>query len=514
MRLGLNGSVAPQDRPAPHTLAPGRIGASGIVFFALAASAPFTVVTTTIPAAYARGVRVVPLAFAALGVVLVMFAAGYVAVARRAPNAGALYTIIARGLGRPIGVGAAWIALLSYNALQISLYGLVGTAAEPLLRSWLGVAVPWWTVAAVCWLIVALCGLLRVEIVAALLSLLVLGEVAVLAGFGAADLLDPAGGGITAGTLEPAPVSALDLPAIGLLLVVAALAFVGVETTAAYGEEARGPRRALSRSTYWAVGVTAVLYTGMAWAASVAAGPDRIAAESGARGSDLVFDQAAARLAPWAVTLGRVLLLTGLLAAMISLHHTIARYTFALGRERVLPARLGRTGRRTSAPRAGSLVQSVVAGLVLGACVYLGLGPDTRILHRLGVGGGLGVILLLLGASLGALLFLNRHPAGEGVWSRFVAPALATVAFGTLAYLAYANLPALLGVAAHDPLVRTVPAVFAAELVLGVLYAVVLRGAAPVAYAGLGLGGTAAVVTPRVPQPRDPGAHRPERING
>jgi hypothetical protein len=54
--------------------------------------------------------------------------------------------------------------------------------------------------------------------------------------------------------------------------------------------------------------------------------------------------------------------------------------------------------------------------------------------------------------------------------------------------------------------------VFGAELVLGMLYAVVVRGARPVVYAGIGLGGTAAVVSPRVPQPRSPGAHRPERV--
>ena len=495
-------------------LAPGRIGASGIVFFALAASTPFTAVTTVVPGSYARGARIVPLALAAGGLVLLHFAAGYAATARRAPNAGALYSIIARGLGRPVGVGAAWIALLSYNALQISLYGLVGAAAEPLLRSLSGLAVPWWTVAAGCWLVVAICGFLRVDVVAALLALLVLGEVAVLAGYAAADLLAPAGGRITAATLDPGPLSALDRPALGLLLVVAALAFVGVETAAAYGEEARGPRRALTRATYGAAFVLALLYPVMAWAASVAAGPGRITSESAVRGSDLLFDQAGERLAPWAVTLGRVLLLTGLLAGLISLHHAIARYTYALGRERVLPGWLGRTGRRTSAPRAGSVAQSLVAALVLGGCVYLGLEPESGVLHRLGTGGALGVLVLLFGSSLAALLFLNRHPNGEGAWVRFVAPVLASVAFGALAYLAYLHLPDLLGVAGDDPLVRIVPTVFAAELVLGILYAVVLRGARPVMYAGIGLGGTAVVVSPSIPRPRSPGAHRPERISG
>jgi hypothetical protein len=129
------------------------------------------------------------------------------------------------------------------------------------------------------------------------------------------------------------------------------------------------------------------------------------------------------------------------------------------------------------------------------------------------VGGASGVLVLLLLASVAALLFLNRNPNGESVWRRFVAPALASVGLGALVYLAFVNLPTLLGVSADSPLVRTVPTVFAAELILGILYAVVLRGARPVVYAGVGLGGTAVVVPPNIPAQRAPGAHRPERIH-
>jgi amino acid transporter len=507
--VGVNDGVAVQERPSPHTLAPGRIGAAGIVFFALAAATPFTVVATDVPAAYAHGIPAVPLVFAAVGVVLVLFSVGYVAMGRRAPNAGALYAFIARGLGRPVGIGSAWIALISYNAVQISLYGLLGAAAAPLLRDWFGVSTPWWTVAAAGWLVVALCGLIRVEIVAAVLTVLVLAEVAVLTGFGTANLLEPAPTGIT----TPTSFSGVDRPVLGLVLVVVALAFIGFETTAVYGEEARSPQRALSRSAYWVIGVSTVLYVATAWTTSVAVGPDRIAGTAQLRGSQLVFDLAADRLAPWAVTLGRVLLLTGLLAALISLHHTIARYMFALGRERLLPVWLGRTSLRTSAPRAGSLTQSLIAALVLAGCYYFDLDPSTKVFTRLSVGGALGILVLLLLASLAALLFLNRNPNGENVWRRFIAPALATVGLGTLAYLAFINVPALLGVSSDDPLTRTVPTVLAAELVLGMLYAVVLRGARPVVYAGIGLGGTAVVVSPNIPQQRAPGAHRPERLN-
>jgi amino acid transporter len=515
--MGLNGSVGTPDRPSPFTLAPGRIGAAGIAFFALAAVTPLTVVATVVPAAYAMGVPDVPLVLLAAGVVMLLFSVGYVAMARRAPHAGPLSAFVARGLGRPVGVGAGWLAVLSYNALQIALYGAVGAAAAPLLASWFGVTAQWWMVAAGCWLVVALCGVVRVEVAGGLLALLVLAEVAVLTGFGAANLLEPAAGRITWDTLEPTRSAAIDRPVLGLLLVVGALTFIGVETAAAYGEEARGPRRTLPRAIYVSVALIALLYAASAWATSVAVGPDRIAAVAADRGPELVFDLAAARLTPWAVTLGRVLLLTGLLAAMISLHHTIARYLFALGREGVLPGRLGRTGRRTSAPRAASLTQSVLAAAAIGACAGFRLDPTTRLFHQVATVGALGVLLLLLGASLAALLDLNRSP--NGVWRGFLAPGLSTVALGALAYLAGANLPALLDVAPGDPLVLIVPAVFGGLLLLGIVYGLVLRRARPVGYAGLGLGGTAVVVTPAVPRPRiprsprAPGAHRPERVD-
>jgi amino acid transporter len=503
--------VGTRDRPSPFTLAPGRIGAAGIVFFASAAATPIAVAAVLVPDAYTRGIGFVPLVFAVLGATMLLFSVGYVAMVRRAPNAGALSSVIARGLGRPVGAGAGWIALVSYHALQFALYAVTGAAAAPLLAAWLGVHAPWWTVAAGCWAVVAVFGFVRVEFAGGLLAVLVLAEVAVLAGYDAANLLDPAGGRLWA-TLDPTPLPAVDRPALGLLLVMAALAFVGFETTAAYGEEARGPRRALSHATYVSVALIALLATVGSWAMSVAAGPDRIAEVAAARGGELMFDLAGARLSPWAVTLGRVLLLTGLLAAIYSLHHTLSRYLFALGRERLLPGGLGRSARRTSAPRAASLTQSVIAAVAISACTGFGVDPSTSLARRLAVGGGLGVLLLLLGASLAALLHLNRSPNGENAWRRFVAPGLATVALGSLAYLAYVNLPTLLDVPAGDLRLLLLPAVLIGLLILGILYALVLRAARPVVYAGIGLGGTAVVVTPAVPRQRTPGAHRPERV--
>ena len=100
----------------------------------------------------------------------------------------------------------------------------------------------WWPLAA--W----------VEIIGGLLALLVLAESALITGFSAANLLEPAGG------RDPARArvvltgwAQIDRPALGLLLVAGAFAFIGFETTAAYGGGGAASRRAVGRSAYAAV---------------------------------------------------------------------------------------------------------------------------------------------------------------------------------------------------------------------------------------------------------------------
>ncbi|SNY74283.1 APC family permease [Paractinoplanes atraurantiacus] len=493
----------------PQTLAPGRIGAAAIAYFALAATAPIAVLIHVVPTSYAAGGGpLVPLGFLAAGAVLILFIAGYAAMGHRAPFGGAMYTYVAKGLGRPGGVGAAWLALTSYQVIQLGLYGLAGAAAAPLLRSWFDVGAQWWMVAAGCWLLVTVCGPVRVEVSSGLIALMVLVEGVVIVGFAAANVIDPAGGEVTVASIRP---SEVDMPVLGLLLVVAVLAFAGFETSGAYAEEAIRPRRDPGRSAYLTVVVVAVLLAGASWSLSTAAGPGRIAELARARGPELLFDLAAARLAPWAVTLGRLMLLTGLVAAMLALHHTIARYLFALGRERVLPAGLSRTSPRTWAPRNASLTQSLIAGVALLAAYAIGISEVDLLGRRLIVAGGLGVLVLLIATSLAALLHLNRVPNGEGAWSRFVAPVLATVALGVIGYLALGDVR-LLGTPSW-----IVPAAIGGVALLGVLHALLLRRLHPVIYAGIGQSGVPVVVTPpRLPQQRphaEPGAHRPERVN-
>ena len=115
-------------------LARDRLGVPAVLFFIISAIAPLTVVAGVVTTLYAvTGLSAIGAAFVAVALVLIVFAVGYVAMARHITNAGALYAYVSRGLGRPVGVGAALVAALAYNLLQVGLYGMFG----PTLSSYL-----------------------------------------------------------------------------------------------------------------------------------------------------------------------------------------------------------------------------------------------------------------------------------------------------------------------------------------------------------------------------------------
>jgi amino acid transporter len=136
----------------------------------------------------------------------------------------------------------------------------------------------------------------------------------------------------------------------GVLAVVAVLGFVGFEQAPVLAEEARHPRRTIPVATYVALGVIAVVYAAAAWAMAAHVGVSHVLAVAGTQGSGLLFGLGGGALSQTA----QLLFLTSLFAAALAFHNCVWRYAFALGREGVLPAALGRPG-ANRIPRAASL---------------------------------------------------------------------------------------------------------------------------------------------------------------
>ncbi len=471
-------------------LAEDRLGVPSVLFFVMSAATPLTVVAGVVTTGFAvTGLIGIPLAFVIIGVVLALFSVGYVAMARHVVNAGAFYAYISQGLSRPLGVGCSWIALVAYNALQVGLYGLIGSAAQPLLAKWFGLDVKWWIIALVAWAIVAALGLQQVDLNGKVLAVLLITEVAVILVYSLANVGNPAGGEVTFDTLAP---DNLFSSGIGAVLALGVLGFVGFESSVVFSEEARDPQRTVPTATYLSVALIAGLYAFASWAMSVATGPDQVVAQSQGQGPELIFSLAGQHLGGWIVDVGHALLVTSILAAMISFHNTTARYAFALGRERVFPAGLGRTSHRTGSPAVGSIIQSVIGVAVIVIYAIGGWDPVVNLFFWGGTAGGLGVLLLIFITSIAVFVFFARNPSGETPWRRVIAPALATIALAIVLFLAVNNLATLLGVSDDHPLRWGVPIVYVIIAGLGIVWGLVLRSTRPDIYATIGLGARSA----------------------
>src|SRR5580698_11199789 len=127
----------------------GALSTSRIVFMVIAAAAPLASMIGNLPIALGRGNGAgTPGAFVIAGAILLCFAVGYAAMSRRIVNTGAFYTYIARALGKPTGVGAAYLAVLAYAAMTCGLIGAFGYFTRLVLLT-TGVSLPWWAYSAI-----------------------------------------------------------------------------------------------------------------------------------------------------------------------------------------------------------------------------------------------------------------------------------------------------------------------------------------------------------------------------
>ncbi|MDQ1289860.1 MAG: hypothetical protein QG622_3426 [Actinomycetota bacterium] len=477
-------------------LAADRLGVASVVFTVMAAAAPLTVVAGTVPMAYAvTGNLGLPVAFVALGLLLGVFAVGYVAMSRHLPHTGAFYAYVTHGLGRVPGVAAAWVSLAAYNLLQVSLYGGIGAAVSPLVEQTAGIQLPWWVFALGAWALVGTLGRARVEVSSHVLAVLLVAEVVLVIVVDAAALAHPAAG-LAGSAWSPAE---LFRPEAGAILALAVLGFTGFESAVVFAEECRHPRRTIPAATYLALAVIAVLYGVSSWAITVGIGPADVVATAREQGPDLVFTLAATHLGPAAATAGHALFATSILAAMISFHATTARYVFALGREGVLPGVFGRTC-PTGAPRAGSGAQSVIGVAVILTVAVTGADPLVALFYTGAATGALGILILLVLAALAILGFFATDPRGEGSWRTRTAPVLAAVGLLAVLGLVLGNFATLIGVPEASPLRWGLPAAYAAVAAAGAVYALVLRTHRPDVFAVIGQGAKADLHHP-VPVP-------------
>ena len=468
--------MPPASSPAPQAAGPGpaprRLGTGHIVFLIVAAAAPLSAMVGTVPLAFAVGTGPgVPAAFAFAGLTLLCFCVGYAVSARRTGGRGGFYGFVAEGFGRVPAVASGFVAVLSYTCASIGLVGATAYFTRLVLADH-GVTIPWPWYAAATLAIVAFLGYREIAISARLLAVLMLAETAILFALDCAVL---ARHGIHALPAQSfAPHHALGT-GLGVSVMFAFVSFIGFESAALYGQEARDPGRSVPRATYIAVVLIAGFYSLTSWLAVGAVGPDHLVAAAQQQQGNLFFVLAQEYLGTTGTDTMQVLLCTSLLAATLALHSAAGRYAQALAADALLPSFLSREHHRHRSPHLACLAVSAVAAVVTGVFAVLRLdvyGDMTTSMLGLGT---LGIISLQ--ALAAASVFRLRHDRPAHWWRERLAPLLSCAGLVVSVWLAVRNFSLLSGSA--NPLVARLPWLLLITAVVGGLFGLWQRRARP-----------------------------------
>lgn len=461
------------------------LGVAAVTFFVVSAAAPLTAVAGGYPIAMLFGNGPgVPAAVLIVTLILLLFSVGYTTMARHISNAGSFFAFTSRGLGGIAGGAAAYIAILAYNTMQIGLLGLFGAVTAGTLSSIVGIDLPWWVWSLIAMAIIAVLGYRQIDLSAKVLAVLVIAEyIAVL-------ILDAtilgAGGaeGVSLTSFTPDAFFS-GSTTIGMLLCFAA--FMGFEATTIYSEEARDPERTVPRATYLSVLLIGVFYTISTWCMVLATGPDKLlpTLQGLQDPTSFVFGLSDQYANSALTTIMSLLMISSVFAALLAFHNAAARYFYVLGREGLLPVGLSKTHATHQSPHLGSVLQTVLAVIVLAIFVIAGQDPVLALFTWLTNVATLSVIVLMALASFSVIAFFKRSQGLEtSGFKTMLAPLVAGAILAIIAILVVIYFDALTG--AQPALAIGLPMLVPAAAVLGIIAAVLLKNSSPARFAQLG----------------------------
>lgn len=475
--------TSPKTAPpsAPPSLRTGTLGTSDIAFFVVSAAAPLTVMAGVAPIAIALGGVGAPAGYLLAGITLAVFAIGFTTMSRHVTGGGAFYSYITQGLGRPAGIGAALLAMVGYNGMEIGVYGLLGSATQDTVHALFGADVPWLPVALLGLAVIWYGGFRSIDFGAKVLGVLLVAETGILLLLAGGVLLKGGAHGLTLTSFAPGNVL---VPGTAAVLAFAFAAFTGFESTVIYRREARDPNRTVTRATYIAVAFLGLFYAFTVWIAIQSFGDAAVVKAAGDDPANLFFTAITTFVGGWAADLMHVFIVTSVIASLLAFHNAINRYALALADEGVLPRAVARIHPKHRSPYVAGIAQTVLGAVVVLGFWAAGADPYDQLLLWVNTPGMIGLMALQLLAALAVPFFFRRITHQEGTFRTVVAPIVATVLLAVAIGLVATHIDLFTGA---SPLVNWIlMAVAPAVFVLGLALAWRLKRSRPETYERFG----------------------------
>ena len=345
------------------------------------------------------------------------------------------------------GRGSAFLALLTYTAIQLGVYGFFGWAMDDAVRQWGGPALPWWVYALLALILVAFLGYRHIELSSRVLGVALVLEIGVVLIMNAAIVWHPLP------VAAPAGAESVASGPFAVALLFAITGFLGFEATAIFRDEARDPEKTIPRATYGAVLIIGFFYAFSCWCVIEAWGAGSVTAIAHTyldNGGNMVLETAGRYAGGTVREIMQVLLLTSLFACLLSFHNIIARYFLVLGREAILPGFLARTHDQHASPHAASLSQTGMAVVLVGLAAWSGADPLISVFGSMAGISTVGIILLMILTSLAVVRFFQSRPdlaRGQAIKTMWL-PVMASVVLVAVLYIILVNFVIITGLSA------------------------------------------------------------------
>lgn len=454
-----------------------------VVALVVATNGPLTTLVSWVPLGIAMGNGIgLPGSYVVVGVLYLLFAVGFTAMSEHIRNAGAFYAYVAHGLGRPLGTGTAFMAIFAYIACTLICYAAIGFFLSLAVRQHIGLSVDWWLCALGTAAIVHYFAYRDIEFNGRVLLVLMAAEVLAILCFDVAAGVSAA----HATRLNSAPFMPgnVFVPGFGPSLVFVVSSYMGFETTAIYSEEVRNPGTAIPRATYAAILLITLLYAGSSALLIEVYGVDDVLEQAKASPGTLWFDMSNRIVGSVLSDITGVLLITSLLAALISFNNATVRYWFALGRDGILWRALAIVHPRQRTAYIAGWWQTATIVIAILSCAALHADPLRSVAPCLGIIASVGIATVQLLTSVAVIFFFRREGHRISPWRSVVAPILSAIGLSYLLYQMILHVELLVGFEAAW--VKSLAWISPAMGVIGVSFAYYLKLKRPSVYNRLG----------------------------
>ena len=429
---------------APATELHGNIGAFSLVMSVVAFSAPLMTVCGVCPLMLAYGGNSAPVIYFICMVVLILFSVGFVKMGLHMHNPGGFYAYISAGLGREVGLGSAFLAVIGYFFA-----GFVGPCYFPMvltnyIKNFGGPDIPWWLIGIAYMLLIIFLDYRKVDVSVKILSIIMIAECIVVIVFDIVSFVQHPGS-VYGGFGLALPHFTDPAAQFGVSMNYIFGTFFGFEGTIIYREEVRNPEKTIPRATIATVLFIGIFYGIATWAFVAFYGADAVSGIAAGNIDTLFETSMVALFGRIVMDIITIMVLFSMFASTLSIVNISSRYLYSLGKDGVLPKALGKAHPKHTSPYIAVLTVGTIYTLAVIVLGILGIEPLTAYPRASGIG-TFGIMLIICIASVSIVAYFRKNPLEtSSIFSTLVAPVIAIFGVCLCTYFALINYGDLIG---------------------------------------------------------------------